>query len=223
MQKIFVLNKHSRVKLSSSWHSWLVLQGIKVTESGVCKRNSSQVLLTAVNSAIQTFDSQFQIKLRQRKLLLHKATHHCLTPDLLCWCSLNQNELGCLKQFYVSANSIPGLKHGNTLRSTLLNTINVTSNTPLFCLDTSFCLHSYLLVCSFNHRPNAKKWWINDKLLEEESTPYPVFFSIKSYLKEARDTQIFQLVHIQACLSERTSLRIEMFSYYYTQTQKKLV
>lgn len=80
----------------------------------------------------------------------------------------------------------------------------------------SFCLHIYVWVCSFNHSLTAKKWWINDKLWEEEdSIPYPIFFSFKRNFKcSHRYTNIPASLY-SACLSGRTNLKIEtVFSYY---------
>lgn len=35
--------------------------------------------------------------------------------------------------------------------------INITSSTPLLCLDTNSCLNGYLLVHSFNHSLDCKE------------------------------------------------------------------
>lgn len=92
--------------------------------------------------------------------------------------------------------------------------MNITSSTPLFRLHTSFCLHSYLLVCSFNHRLTAKKWWINDNLWEE-SISYSIFFSFKKNFKCSHRYTNIPAGLYSACLFERASLRIEtVFSYY---------
>lgn len=123
-----------------------------------------------------------------------------------CEGPFNQNRWEQPKQAKVFAKSLFGLKYQ----------WNIISNTPLFCLDTSFCLHIHVWVCSFNHSLTAKKWWINDKLWEEEdSIPYPIYFSFKRNFKcSHRYTNIPDSLY-SACLSGRTRLKIEtVFSYH---------
>lgn len=165
------------------------------------KRNSAQVLLTSpIILQLRLLIFNLHIKQRWCKSLMELPQSRPAMKDPSTRTGENSlNRLKFLPKAYLD-----------------WNTNEHHSNTPLLGLDTSFCLHTYLRVCSFNHSLTAKKGWINYKLWEEQdSIPYPIFFTFKRTFKcSHRYTNIAAGLY-SACLSGSTSLKIEtVFSYY---------
>lgn len=97
-------------------------------------RNSAQVLLTSLLILqLRLLIFNFHIKLSWWKRLLHGPTCHCLTVDLQ-WRSLKPKQM---RTAYTGYSFCQKLIWTET-------PMNITSNTLLLCLDTSFCLHIYV-------------------------------------------------------------------------------
>lgn len=165
------------------------------------KRNSAQVLLTLpIILQLRPFIFNFHIKLCCWKRLLSLPHRPTMKNPSTKTDENSLNRLKFLPKFIWT--EIP---------------MNIISNTPLFCLDTSFCLlYIYVWACSSNHSLTAKKWWINYKLWEEEdSIPHLIFFSFKRNFKCSHRFTNIPAGLYSACLSGRTSLKTEtVFSYY---------